>query len=93
MRVFVFRPGIFGDGAFEGETLAGLHVVEMRGHGAIGVFFDDEIKVADGSWRLLLARLYTQSLYGFVTFVARRGVRSDSRLLHLRTFVHGEKRS
>ena len=44
----VWGVGVFGNGAFEGEALRRLHVMEVGGHGAVGVFFDDEINEAAG---------------------------------------------
>ena len=46
MGVVVGVVGVFGDGAFEGEALRGFHVVEVGGHGAVGVFLNDEVNVS-----------------------------------------------
>ena len=48
MGVFVGSPGVFGDGAFDVEGVAGFKRVDVLGHGAVGVFFDDEIEEAAG---------------------------------------------
>jgi len=44
--VLVLGPGVFGEGAFHVEALAGGHAVEMFGHGAVGVALDYEVEVA-----------------------------------------------
>jgi len=44
--VLVGVPCVLGDGALELDALAGLDVVQVRGHGAVGVFLDEEREVA-----------------------------------------------
>ena len=44
--VLVGGVGVFRDGAFHVEELAGDHVVQVRGHGTVRVAFDDEVKEA-----------------------------------------------
>ena len=44
--VLVGRVRVFGNGAFHLEELPRDHVMEMGGHGAVRVAFDDEIEEA-----------------------------------------------
>lgn len=54
--VLVGRPGVFGDGTFEFETLRWFHVVEVGRHGAVGVFLDHEVDVASCICQTLVRR-------------------------------------
>merc|ERR1712169_124048 len=55
--VLVLLPLVFGQRALHVEPLAGLHVVEVRAHGPVGVLFDQQVNealvvlVADGRVR------------------------------------------
>lgn len=44
--VLVALPRVLADRALEVEPLAGLHVVEVRRHGSVGVLLDDEVEKA-----------------------------------------------
>lgn len=44
--VLVGRPGVFRDGTFEGECLAGFQGEDVVGHGAFGVDLDKEVEMA-----------------------------------------------
>ena len=46
--VLVGRPGVFGDRAFEVETLRRFHRVDMLGHRAVRVALNDKVDVAAG---------------------------------------------
>ena len=46
VAVFVGRPGVFRDGAFDVEGVAGFQGVYVFGHRSVGVFFDDEVEEA-----------------------------------------------
>ena len=50
MVVLVGGPGVFRDGAFEGEELARLHAVDVFRHGAVGIHFDKEVEEAFVAW-------------------------------------------
>lgn len=45
--VLVLGPGVFGQGTFHVEALAGAHAVEVFGHGAVGVALDYEVEVPE----------------------------------------------
>jgi len=48
--VLVGRPGVFGNRAFHVQGVAGLHVVQVLGHGTAGVLFHDEGHVPTLVW-------------------------------------------
>lgn len=92
--VFVRRPGIFWDWAFDVEGVAGFEGVDVLGHGAVGVLFDDEVEEAAGVYIVGQTRLLDGNIgIQLLTFVAGRGIRFDRRLLILRPFELGDQRT
>lgn len=88
--MLVGGPGVFWDGAFNEEFVADFHVVDVCGHGAVGVVFDYEGQVAflicsikhDKSYHGQLACFPRDLVHSTkLTLVRNRRIRPDNRLL------------
>ena len=87
MGMFVSGPRVFGDGSFEREQLSWRHAVDVLGHGAIRVNLDEEVHEAALIWKnRVTICLEANAEDRRLTFVADRCVRSDHRLLGIRSF-------
>ena len=89
--MFVGGPGVFGDGAFDVEALAGGEGVDVFGHGAVLVAFYYEVQVAfgvcAGTWSVLSGLRTGSGCVKVLTFITNRCIRLDSRLLIAFTLV------
>lgn len=88
--VLVGLPGILGQGTLDVEAMALDHVVQVRRHGAVGVLLHEEVNVALGILKTVLARPTRTGIGKKRTLVTDGGIRPHNGLLHVRSLVLGQ---